>query len=65
MAVTEAVSVAVVAADPVLVPHGSLFEARPALSAAVARRYISERDIPELCQRMHALGGRLYGLMRR
>jgi len=45
--------------------HGSLFEARAALSAAVAWRYISERDIPELCQRMHALGGRLYGLMRR
>src|SRR5512137_2435259 len=56
--------------------HGSLFEARAALSAAVAWRYVSERDIPErdiperdiperdipeLCQRMHTLGGRLYG----
>jgi len=45
--------------------HGSLFEARAALSAAVAWRYICATDIPELCQRMDALGGRLYGLMRR
>ena len=45
--------------------HGSLFEARAALRVAVAWRYIAEDDCTEVCQRMHALGGRIYGLMRR
>ncbi|HEY5957643.1 MAG TPA: four helix bundle protein, partial [Polyangiaceae bacterium] len=45
--------------------RGSLYEARSALSVAVAWRCITVEDAAELSQRMHALGGRLYGLMRR
>jgi four helix bundle protein len=45
--------------------HGSLFEVRAALGVAVAWGYISEAQIAESSQRMDALGGRIYGLMRR
>jgi four helix bundle protein len=44
--------------------HGSIFEARAALSAAVAWQYISPDGVVELSQRLNRLGARLYGLMR-
>ena len=44
--------------------HGSLFEVTSALRAAIAWRYITERECAEVLQRLNALGGRLYGLMR-
>jgi four helix bundle protein len=45
--------------------HGSLFEVRAALSAAVAWQYVDPKDIEALACRMHSLGARIYGLMRR
>jgi four helix bundle protein len=45
--------------------HGSLFEVRAALSAAVAWQYVDAEAIDELSRRLHSLGARLYGLMRR
>ena len=45
--------------------HGSLFEVRAAFCVAVAWGYISEAQIAEICRRIHALGGRMDGLMRR
>ncbi|MGC4065655.1 MAG: four helix bundle protein [Polyangiaceae bacterium] len=45
--------------------HGSLSEVRAALSAAVAWQYVHEANIDELNRRLHSLGARLFGLMRR
>ncbi|MGC4070136.1 MAG: four helix bundle protein [Polyangiaceae bacterium] len=45
--------------------HGSLSEVRAALSAAVAWQYVKQRDVDALSQRLHSLGARLFGLMRR
>jgi four helix bundle protein len=45
--------------------HGSLFEVRAAFDAAAAWQYVDTNDVDELRRRMHSLGGRLYGLMRR
>ena len=45
--------------------HGSLFEVSSALGAAKAWQYVTERECAALLQRMHALGGRINGMMRR
>jgi four helix bundle protein len=45
--------------------HGSLFEVRAALTAAVSWQYLREADVDALSRRLHALGARIYGLMRR
>ena len=45
--------------------HGSLFEVSASLGVAQAWQYVSEHDCVELLKRMHGLGGRLYGMMRR
>src|SRR5512133_23071 len=45
--------------------HGSLFEVSASLGVARAWQFVSENDCAELLERMHVLGGRLYGMMRR
>src|SRR5512133_2820805 len=45
--------------------HGSLFEVSASLGVAKAWGYVAETNCVELLERIHTLGGRLYGMMRR
>lgn len=45
--------------------RGSLYEAQAGLRIAVAWGYLGRDECAAQLQRMHGLGGRIYGLMRR
>jgi four helix bundle protein len=45
--------------------RGSLFEAQAALRVAVAWGYVTDSSVRSAFERMHTLGGRVYGLANR